>query len=316
VNRNKIILSTEAGFGIGYGHLTRIMALGKALLNEYEVCLHGRVEENSLTHSILNDAGFNRVCGCDLISDLVITDSYNLEILNQFPKSINQKKVSLVDELSPVFHANAYIQASPIRNWKPQNLSAPIKTFQDDPILRDVFQPLSSASELQKNKEGILLLLGSLSPDSQLLLEILGVLNRVSKQNVFLMSNYNIDLGLLKKHNITVLSGDTDFIENVRRMDLIISAAGVTAWELLILNVKCLFFAAAPNQEFQLDYIIDNSLGNGIDLNNFDSRSLKEFEALIRGLLSDHTPFKLTNKTISNGTISTINWLQSQNLIH
>lgn len=311
----KIILLADGGFGSGYGHLTRITAMGKILLDKHKVCLHGNIEENEFTRNILSDAGFGTICSCEYDPNIVITDSYKIDILNRYPRRSSRKIVALVDELSPYNYADAYIQASPIKNWRPMNANAPVKTFENDPILRDYFYPLSDSDNFRDNGNGILLLLGSLNPTHYYFIEIFKAVRKVTFLPIYVMSNFSLDPILLNEYNATEISGNSNFIDVVKKMNLTISAAGVTAWELLILKVNCLFFSAVLNQEFQLDYFIENSLAPGIHLSDKNPHNLVKLETLIRNGIERQTPIIDFEKSICNGTNGVIHWLEKHNII-
>jgi spore coat polysaccharide biosynthesis predicted glycosyltransferase SpsG len=313
---SRIMLLADGGFGSGYGHLTRITALGKVLLEKHKVCLHGNIEENEFTRNILSDAGFRTICSCEYDPNMVITDSYKIDILDRYPRRSSRKIVALVDELSPFNYADAYIQASPIKNWRPMNTKAPVKTFENDPIVRDHFYPLSDSGNFKENGNGILLLLGSLNPDDYYFIEIFKVVRQVTLLPIYVMSNFMLNPILLNEYNATEILRNTNFVDVVKKMNLTISAAGVTAWELLVLKVNCLFFSAVLNQEFQLDYLIENSLASGIHLSNKNPHNLVKLETLIRNAIDRQTPTMDIENSICNGTNGVIHWLEKQNFIY
>ena len=89
--------------------------------------------------------------------------------------------------------------------------------------------------------------------------------------------------------------------------DLVISACGVTAWELLFTNTPCFFIGTVKNQQKQLDYFIINGLADGLMF----SESSQFVENTAHKLNTYSNNFGASN--IDNGRKKVVDWLENLN---
>ena len=165
-----LALVGDSGFGIGFGHLSRLISLYEKFATTNEVCFHGKFEHTESFTRIISQHKISLDCRCRKQPQTVITDTYNNEVITDLDFSGEYKLVQLIDEISPGFFANAYIKVSPIKNWLPLNPQALIKNFDNDPLLRRQFfetQKYSNSKSLETKK--ILVIVGG-SENSKLLL--------------------------------------------------------------------------------------------------------------------------------------------------
>jgi spore coat polysaccharide biosynthesis predicted glycosyltransferase SpsG len=89
--------------------------------------------------------------------------------------------------------------------------------------------------------------------------------------------------------------------------DLVISACGVTGWELLLSNSPCFFIGTVNNQQSQLDYFINNNLADGLMF----SENHMFIENTVQKLNAFTNNFNLRN--INNGRKNVVDWLENLN---
>ena len=129
-----IAMVGSSGFDSGYGHLRRLVSLSSVLEYTNILCLHGNFEETNEFYNAIESSSELNKCKCNKQPDMVIFDSYSTKVLSSLEFKSSPKLIQLVDELSPKLWADAYIKASPTRDWKPLNELAPIKEFKNSPL--------------------------------------------------------------------------------------------------------------------------------------------------------------------------------------
>lgn len=313
-----IAMVGSSGFDSGYGHLRRLVSLSSVLENTNILCLHGNFEETNEFYNAIESSSELNKCKCNKQPDTVIFDSYSTKVLSSLDFKNSPKLIQLVDELSPKLWADAYIQASPTRDWKPLNELAPIKKFKNNPILRREFFSNRMHSVHRKDKiNSILVLTGS----SNLSKKILQYLSEISTSHLtgftFVVATNDDKLSEFSKSlGFVIVPYLNDFCTLVNDYRLVVSAGGVTAWELLKLNSNCVILSLAGNQNLQLEYLKKHYdiLGLIFDLNN-SSLKTELRDAILKSL----NPPKVINvrqrPTIHDGAVGAVDWLKKLNLI-
>lgn len=313
-----IALVGSSGFDSGYGHLRRLVSLSTVLKYNNVLCLHGNFEETREFHNIIENSSELNKCKCDEQPDTVIFDSYTTKVLSSLDFKNSPKLIQLVDELSPKLWADAYIKASPTRDWKPLNELAPIKEFRNDPILRQEFffhndDPVHSKDMLNN----ILILTGSSNLSKQVILYLSEISLKYLPEYTFVVATNSEKLGEFSKLlGFATVPFSNNFQTLINDYRLVISAGGVTAWELLKLNSNCIILSLADNQNLQLEYlkIHYNIIGLVFDPNNY---SLKyELRDAILESLNLSEAIKVPQRpTIHNGAVAAVDWLKELNFV-
>ncbi len=313
-----IALFGSSGFDSGYGHLRRLISLSTVLENSNILCLHGKFEKTKDYLKIIEGSDGLDKCKCNGQPNIVIFDSYDTSVLTSFEFKNSPKIIQLVDELSPKLWADAYIKASPTRNWRPVNELADVKEFENNPILRrEFFSDFENSVSGKSNLNSILVLIGS----SNLSKHVLKYLSEISLTDLpeftFAIATNDEKLGQFSKSiGFVVLPYLNDFRTLVNDYKLVVSAGGVTAWELLKLKSNCVILSLADNQDLQLEYLKShyNIIGLKFDPNNFLLKAELR-DAITKSL----DPSKVTNvnlkPTIHDGAVTAVDWLKDLNYI-
>jgi spore coat polysaccharide biosynthesis predicted glycosyltransferase SpsG len=308
-----VMLLPEFGKSIGYGHLSRLIAIAEELISRnHHYCFHTDNNSDFVANLMMESSQLSLECRCKVIPDFLLTDSYNVDkLLSGVKIPLGIKLIQLVDDINRPYFSDCYIEASPICEWKPLNLKAPILKFQMSPILRKQFDNagLDDQGKLSPNF-CLLITLGS-SPEIVEILKLIVSAIRKSKFSEYRLyistpSNRSlISKSVLAELEVESIDNLNNAIDIYNRFDLVISACGVTAWELLSANLPCLFIGTIKNQQNQLSYFIENSLADGLMF----TRNLLFVQSLISKLNSYSKGFNANN--INNGRKKVVDWLES-----
>ena len=318
VSPKVIALVGSSGFDSGYGHLRRLVSLSSVLEYSNILCLHGKFEETKEFYNIIESSIELKKCKCNGQPDTIIFDSYNTEILSSLEFNNLPKLIQLVDELSPKLWADAYIKASPTRDWKPANVLAQIKEFKNNPILRREFFSSSSNYAYRENSaNSILVLTGSSNLSKQVLIYLNDIASKDLLGFTFVVATNDEKLEEFSKSiGFVVVPYLSDFRTLVNDYRLIVSAGGVTAWELLKLNSKCIILSLANNQNLQLEYlkIHYNIIGLKFDPNNFSLKTELR-DAILKSLNPSEVIKVHQSPTIHDGAVDAVDWLKELNYV-
>ena len=312
-----IALVGSSGFDSGYGHLRRLVSLSSVLEYSNMLCLHGNFEETKEFYSVIESSELNK-CKCDLRPATVIFDSYSTKVLSTLGFKNSPKLIQLVDELSPKLWADAYIKVSPTRDWMALNERAQVKEFNNSPILRrEFFSNNKNRVYSHAGLNSILVLTGSSSLSKQALLYLSEIFSSYLSGFTFVIATNDEKLGEFSKSiGFVVTPYLNDFRTLVNDYRLVVSAGGVTAWELLKLDSNCIILSLADNQNFQLEYlkIHYNVVGLKFDPNNFSLKT--ELRDAILKSLNPSELIKLhQSPKIHDGAVDAVDWLKELNYV-
>jgi spore coat polysaccharide biosynthesis predicted glycosyltransferase SpsG len=313
-----VALLGNCGYGIGFGHLFRLISLSQVLSQGSIVCFHGSFESTENFKRIREEYKISTNCLCKGSPNTVVIDTYDPQLLEQNIFNKNAKIVQLVDELSPDIIADAYIKVSPTKEWKPLNINAHVKEFSNDPLLRrQFFQKQLNIDYNKPPTNRVLVLIGGSSESKEVLKLIKSSLN-ISARNssAYLATNDSKLADFAESLDFKIVPYLDNFYELVSNYDFVISAAGVTAWELLLLKAKFILISLADNQNYQIKYL---NRVFGIQGLIYDKK-LKEIEPDLSqainmelGEIKNRRDYSAGN--ISDGAVNINVWLSALNLV-
>ena len=297
---------------VGLGHVSRCVSLAEEIQSRGGIACFGHVSTlDSRGLELLSLSNIKPGCACNLKPSAVIYDSYDIEFIQSEYSFLQSKVVLLVDEVSPPFSADAYIEASPIKTWQPLNQVASVFKFNTNPILRTVFDsPLDALSS--SGPFDVIINLGA-AKDFQLILDEL--LPQIRRRRIFnhqisILTGSNSIAEIINANKISDLNlveGTYNFKDLIGPNTFVISAAGVTAWELISLGVPGFLVGVVNNQVEQLKYFNKLGLRDGL---LFENNS--DFSIQISSLL-DNMSFvdvsRKAQKTLRNGRIEAVDWI-------
>ena len=239
-------------------------------------------------------------------------------ILSANNHKYKELKSQLIDEISPKFFADAYIKVSPIKNWSPLNPQALIKNFDNDPLLRRQFfesQKYINSKSLETKK--LLVIVGGSENSKLLLSAIADSVKDLNGKNQISFATNETDMHFFaKKLMYEVVPYEENFQSMISSYDLVISAAGVTAWELLASNANCILVSTASNQNYQLEYLRKNFDVRGLEFSSSNHSFSCDLNIMILDALHNAQSDKNNYRSkVSDGVTKVSEWLVSNSLI-
>jgi spore coat polysaccharide biosynthesis predicted glycosyltransferase SpsG len=316
--RSKLIEAKTFWFGcqsnskVGLGHVSRCVALAEEIEERGHFSCFAHVSNlDTRGQQLLYLSGLRSECNCNSKPDVVIYDSYDLDFIQSNHASGKTKVILLVDDISMPLSVDAYLEASTIKNWKPLNSKASVFKFDCNPILRTVFdKPLHSLNF--SPPFDVIVNLGA-ARDFQLILEeLIPQIRSRSDFNcrVTILTGSNSVLDIVDTNGTT----DLNLIEgtyNLRGLitphSFVISAAGVTAWELISLGVPGFLIGVVDNQVEQLGYFNKLGLRNGVNFQHNPDFST-QLNHLLDGMNFVETA-KKAQTGLRNGRVESVNWI-------
>jgi spore coat polysaccharide biosynthesis predicted glycosyltransferase SpsG len=306
-------LKPEFGPKVGYGHLSRLAAIAEELESrQHGYCFHYSTKNDLIANQMMKVSGLYLGCKCKFLPEFIIIDSYlaSSHDVVSLPKHVT-KTLQIVDDVNPKFYADAYIQASPISHWTPSNDSAAILEFVSSPILRKRFDSNEIAKRSNsEQKDKILISLGASSGIEQIISSItIAIKNsRYSNCQVYcLLSGGDLQSLriFLNGNGIVAIEPGVSVVDIAYEFDFVISACGVTAWEIIVSKIPCLLVGGAENQRNQLNYFISLNISDGLMFENSENFVMSFVKKL------HEFPSQKIMREISNGRIRAVNWIEN-----
>ncbi len=294
---------------IGYGHLMRSIVLAKEFKKKYNIrfisyrddFLKFKLKENKINYILLrNKAGSKRDVKetIDIISkgveNIFVHDNYDINAAyEKMIKSYVKLLIAVDDEAKKKFYADIIInQNYGAENYKYKllNKDAGVLAGSKYILLRDEFLK-KQKSGVNKEVKNILIIFGGSDFFNQSLRTLKVLKKYVIKNNINLnlvLNNNFKSLRSIKKEshgikNIKLYFNVKSMAKLMNKMDMAISAAGSTVWELLYIGIPAILMITAENQKdiaFKLGrdgYVKNLGWYNKVS----DNKILNEVKALI-----------------------------------
>ena len=308
----------QSNTAVGLGHVSRCIALAEEFLSRgYVSCFAHLSEIDSRGVELMGLSGLTIDCTCSAQPIATLYDSYDLNFIRKFAWPREDRFILLVDELSPTLEADGYIQASPIKSWTPPNESSKVLNFDSNPILRKAYDAPATGLRSEPPFD-VLISLGAAKNFAEILSHLIPEIQ--SKKALF--SSVTVLLGgnlisaiaprnILREVNL--ITETLNFRSLLTANSFVISAAGVTAWELISMRVPGFLIGAADNQMEQLAFFNENGLRRGI---NFQGN--QDFSGELRSLIDSTQLFESTRiapNLLRNGRVEAVDWILKEILI-
>jgi spore coat polysaccharide biosynthesis predicted glycosyltransferase SpsG len=262
-------LAFDADFDKGLGHISRLVAIAQFLLkNNLRYCFHSSKTMNSTFEEFILRNGLDVRCACKASPDLIFLDSYNPSLPDYFMRTFGAPIILLADEATPISICVAVIEASPIPDTKLYSAELPVLKFRRSPILRkEIYECLSLQKFTPFALDSWLVTLGGADDDIFMkVLEAISYSLEAAPRKITVATNSPLivqEAEVLGFSSIEAPMAISTIYENFSH---VISGAGVTAWEMALLSIPGFAISVAPNQEFQLRYLNENGIRQGVSV--------------------------------------------------
>lgn len=269
MEKNKLYILTEGGVGIGFGHITRCVALyEKAIENNLEVkfiVFGSSIEEvlKNYDHEIKDWKDSMYLLSFITNKDLVIVDSYlaNFEICDLISKLA--KRVLFIDDnmrldyprgivVNPTLYGNEL-------NY-PKNKKIKYLLGKEFIILRKEFN--NRVDRKEKIKKNLFLITLGGTDLHNLIPKLIKMIKKINKNyeiNVIVNKNFHNfkEIKKLSSSNVKLFFNLTaiEMVNIMEKSNFVISACGQTVYELIKLGIPFLPIQVAQNQLKNKEYL-------------------------------------------------------------
>ncbi len=269
--RRRFIISADANMEIGSGHALRLFPIAEELAAlGCEIYFVGNISEMAWIESLYIGIGVREILARENflpnpVSDILIFDSYNLEIENHF-LLLNRWKaiVAIVDSNTPKYFCQLYINVFPFSNWTPpisentRMLGGPEYVL----IRKSLKEAKFTSRPPSESKPKIIVQGGGVDKFG------------FSKEVVKYLKNSKLDF----EATVFGTGNETEILDSrfnsqpigvgydsfVGNADLFFTTAGASCWELLTYGGVIGIASAVDNQGANYLNIIEHELGVGI----------------------------------------------------
>jgi spore coat polysaccharide biosynthesis predicted glycosyltransferase SpsG len=109
----------------------------------------------------------------------------------------------------------------------------------------------------------------------------------------------------LSKNQVVAIEPGVSVVEIACEYDFVISACGVTAWEILSSKIPCVLIGGAENQRNQLEYFINLNIAEGL---MFEDKV--DFVGHFSKIL-DRFSLSKSSQKIFNGRARAVDWMEN-----
>ncbi len=302
----KIVLRADAGFEQGTGHVMRCLTLAEELvMRGHEVHLLTApiaipwlnaivVESGLIVHEcVANELPYETVMALD--ADWLVVDSYRIQAEEISRVGAKLRVLAIIDGDDRAIDATLYLDQNLGSERIPRGLNTADRYLcgADYALVRHAV--LSARREfpweLLGDKPNVLCFMGGTDPTGS----VVGAVRSLSQVGdpialtVVAPETYHESLHRagVAIPRMRVLSPTPDLPMLLSRADVVVSAAGTSAWDICTLGVPAVLVAVVDNQRDSLREIIGRGLALGIDLIGEGDGALERTGPSVSALLRD-----------------------------
>ena len=291
----RFVFRADAYANSGAGHVMRTSALAEELIaNNCEVVFIGNSSEIPWVQQYISTLGFYQIFDNSTQftpnpkTDVLILDSYILLPTDPFISPNNWFKiVAFVDDSSPSYLADLYINATLESKWVPPDdkemnrMLTGIEYIQIRKSLREI-----GIKNRCNNKLGPrILVVGGGSDPFNFVGELYEILASLSLDFHATLITSNTNLHVNPEKFSLALAGD-GIIGLLEHVDLIFSTAGTSSWEFIYLGLPLGIASAIENQNTNYQYQTKSGLAVGIGFRDAVNGWVFRSEAIVELITS------------------------------
>ena len=295
-----IVILTEAGGSVGYGHLMRCLAIANHANSEIYVHSDGEYPKNNLIKPCQWRTELNRLTDMIPDSSSILVDSYLAQ--NDLYEILSEKYkfVSVLDDYNRIEYPVSLIINPGVKQLNYNNQTAKVVGGNEYIILRDEIIQHKRKSNYDEY-ENLLITFGGSNAISTYE-NLMPLLSGLSKMRINIITgNINISIILSKKYDFPNINwyGQANASEMAAlmfRSDLCVCSGGQTLHELAYIGVPAICIETGKDQKNNIDGYFDH----GFLLNKFSLKTSNLLKKLHR-VLSDYTDAQLRKEVSDKG---------------
>ena len=269
----RFVFRADAYANSGAGHVMRTSALAEELIaNNYDVVFIGNSSEIPWVEEYVSTLGFSQILDkSDMFtpnpkSDVLILDSYTLLPIDAFIAPNNWFKIiAFVDESSPPYLADLYIDATLKSKWTHPETSEKIRILEGIEYIqiRKSLRQISMKSKINIKLGTKILVVGGGSDPFNFVGELYKILSLLSLDFQATLITLDTKLSVIPEKFSLALPG-SGMMELLEDADLVFSTAGTSSWEFIYLGLPLGIASAIENQNINYEYQTETGLAVGI----------------------------------------------------
>lgn len=265
-----IILACEANEKVGTGHVTRSYALAQALQRAGLTCtISGDVYGPAwLDHLIEQYRELNEPIELG-IPDLVIIDSYVPELFDRVTRRFpGVPQIHIVDDSTPAREAVGYVEPGVNSHWTPPTACAQAPHIKGAPavLIREELRSIQSLGDEKPAGTKLRVVVSLGGGDGYGLRSV--VLNSLARipvpMSIAVLSPEVIPIPASLVNHVSFIEPGAAIAEEIGHADVVISAAGVSSWEMLHQGIPTGLICAVDNQRANYDFMTREQLAIGL----------------------------------------------------
>ena len=261
-------LLADASPSIGVGHVTRVLAVGEELTaRRHDVSFLGDCSDSSWVGTEVADL----ICQSRELTafDWIVTDSYDADRLAQATTRWKTKKtLAIVDDHSPSTYSDVYVSPGPTFGWQPppKGSSSHLLSGLEYLLIRKKIRDCLGSEGSERNH--VLITAGGTASASTLApIEVALRSGGWKGRVIALTMDGHPWPGMDPLTEVRKIGPDS--LRYARGAQFVITAAGVTSWELVYLRVMLGVVCLSENQRTNYEWMAER--GIAVPLGRIDS---------------------------------------------
>ena len=269
----RFVFRADAYANSGVGHVMRTSALAEELIaNNCEVVFIGNSSEIPWVQEYISTLGFYQILDkSDLFTpnpknDVLILDSYTLLPSDTFIAPNKWFKiVAFVDDTSPPYLADMYINAALESKWTPPEISKRMQILEGIEYIqiRKSLRQINIKNDVKTKLGPRILVVGGGSDPFNFVGELYEILASLSLEfHATLITSHSIPNINNDKFSLILAGGG--LLELLEETDLIFSTSGTSSWEFIYLGIPLGIASAIENQNVNYKCQTEAGIATGI----------------------------------------------------
>jgi len=297
----KVLLRADADASRGTGHVMRCLTLAEALRSSgHAVELVGSVHGVDWLQDLINASGIAVVnCDADVLDlheirkrhpDWVVTDSYTMAAESISELNSRVPVLAIVDGDDRGIDATLYLDQNleaDSRPWRGKRdrflLGAPYALVRNAVLAQRRDEPWRIQSPAR-----VLAIMGGTDPTGAIVRVAKAILAAVSQIELTAIASPELHPTLeALGDEVRVLSPTPALPELFGAADIVVSAAGTSAWDICSLGIPAVFVALVENQRESLARLVEADLAFGVDAVHDGATGVKRITDLVTEIIAD-----------------------------